>query len=65
MPNEVLGGTSKDLRDARANIKLYRKLCDHVLEELSRFGNIHEQEIVVSHKWIHLVAFYVCALFPT
>lgn len=65
MPNEVHGGISKDLQDSRANIKPYRKLCDHVLEELSRFGNVHEQEIVISQKWIYLVAFYVCALFPT
>lgn len=57
MPNEVNGGTSKELGDSRANIKLYRKLCHHVLGELSRFGNVHEQEIVVSQKWIYLVAF--------
>lgn len=57
MPNEVNGGTSKELGDSRADIKLYCKLCHHVLGELSRFGNVHEQEIVVSQKWIYLVAF--------
>lgn len=64
MPNEVNGGTSKDIKDSRASVKLYRKLCDRVLEELSRFGNVHEQEIVTSQKWINLGACYLCALFP-
>lgn len=63
MPNEVNGDTSKDLGDSRANIGLYCKLCDPVLGELSRFGNVHEQEIVISQKWIYLVAFYQGALF--
>lgn len=61
--HEVNGCTSKDLGDSRASIRLYCKLCDPMLGELSRFGNVHEQEIVISQKWIYLVAFYLCALF--
>lgn len=53
MPNEGNGGLPKDLWYSRTSIKQYRKLSDHALEELSRFGNVHEQEIVViSQKWI-------------
>lgn len=57
MPNEISGGTSKELGDSRANIKPYRRLCHHMLGELSRFGNVHEQEIVLSQKWIYFVDF--------